>query len=74
MSEIHNHITYPEELKPCPFCGGKASWYYSGSVTRGRFDITIACSHCGITMKQSTLRYGLEWLQEKMIEKWNNRV
>ena len=30
MSEIHNHITYPEELKPCPFCGKRPYWYLKG--------------------------------------------
>ena len=74
MSEIYNYDTYPEELKPCPFCGKKPYWFLKGQNDRfKKKTITIKCA-CGATMEQSAFRYDAEWLQEKMIEKWNNRV
>ena len=74
MSEIHNHITYPEELKLCPFCGKRPYWYLKGrNEPFYKKSITIKCD-CGVTMEQSAIRYDVEWLKEQMIEKWNNRV
>ena len=74
MSEIHNHITYPEELNLCPFCGKKPYWYLKGrSEPFNKKTITIKCD-CGATMEQSAIQYDAEWLKNKIIEKWNNRV
>jgi len=52
------------ELKPCPFCGGKAKIYkYAGSDIRTRY---IMCTCCG--MGTDRMR------EEEAIEKWNRRV
>ena len=53
------------ELKPCPFCGGKAlgptdAWPH-----------TITCEQCGATVKG--FGYDEDGMKEA-IEKWNRRV
>ena len=58
-----------EELKPCPFCGCpdiriEQTW---------KNGFTIECSKCHIKVEQKTIRYGLEWLKERMIVTWNTR-
>jgi len=56
-----------DELKECPFCGcAPMFWRY------GKKGLEIR-TKCSVSMKQKTLRFDLEWLQDKMIEKWNNR-
>jgi Lar family restriction alleviation protein len=53
------------ELKPCPFCGGEAFVYYSGSPSNGSFTEVI-CREC----KCQTLRLR----GDKAIEAWNRRA
>lgn len=53
------------ELKPCPFCGGEAFVYYSGSPGNGEFSEVI-CKEC----KCQTDRL----LGDKAIEAWNRRA
>ena len=52
------------ELKPCPFCGGEAFIYYSGSPSNGSF-AEVICREC----KCQTLRLR----GDKAIEAWNRR-
>lgn len=60
-----------EQLKPCPFCGGKASLNIDpdGTVdTEGRrWAFTIVCNKCAATA-------GLHWLVQNAIEAWNRRA
>lgn len=53
------------DLKPCPFCGGKAFAYYSGSPGNGYFSEVI-CEKCNC--RTDRLR------GDKAIEVWNGRV
>lgn len=59
-----------ENLKPCPFCGGKASMRYS---TVFRSEICIKCEKC----KSRTMTYkggDFEDTKYLAIQAWNRRV
>jgi hypothetical protein len=57
------------ELKPCPLCNENVAFQpYKNN------GLKIQCRHCGIAYQQRTLRYGLDWLKEKMTETWNLRA
>lgn len=53
------------DLKSCPFCGGEAFVYYSGSPGNGDFSEVI-CEKCNC--RTDRLR------GDKAIEAWNGRV
>ena len=54
-----------KKLKPCPFCGGKASIYtYIPDKT-----VAIRCDRCGATIYSSAASD----LEEVIIRKWNHR-
>ena len=53
------------DLKLCPFCGGKAFVYYSGSPGNGDFSEVI-CEKC--SCRTDKIR------GDKAIEVWNRRV
>ena len=60
------------ELKPCPFCGGKAKMKNNDST----LNCAAFCEKCNVIMKRnfkgnSRLR---EMLEELMAEEWNRRV
>lgn len=53
-----------EELKPCPFCGGKATIWKEDAVW---FDITwIGCKECGVQLRK--------YADNRGIKTWNKRV
>ena len=51
-----------DKLKPCPFCGGEAFEYYSGSQLEF---CEVVCKECGCRSKRKT--------EEEAIASWNNR-
>ena len=53
------------DLKPCPFCGGEAFLYYSGSESVGFF-LEVVCKKC--CCRTDRLR------EEMAIEAWNRRA
>ena len=65
------------KLKPCPFCGGEASYmtYITerGVFTRSRKYIYFKCKNCEAQTKAfpESVHYSAE---EKAIEAWNARV
>lgn len=56
----------PNELKPCPFCGGKAIVYYPTHNT-----VAILCStwKCGAMISMCDARN-----IDKVAERWNRRA
>ena len=56
-----------DELKPCPFCGGKA--FSTGVLPTYGFDVMYRaiCEDCNISTPS-------KWTKEKAIEAWNRRV
>lgn len=60
--------TFESKLLPCPFCSGDVEM-----KEMGKNEIQIKCPNCTITYRQATLRYGLDWLAENMVERWNKR-
>ncbi len=42
-----------EKLKPCPLCGGNARPYII-SIGKARFDATIMCDACGLSLQWKT--------------------
>lgn len=57
------------ELKPCPFCGGKATIEQNKSN-----GYKLKCTSCLMGVTQKVLRNSMEWLKETMIKDWNTRV
>ena len=54
-------------LKPCPFCGGKAKFYEIPYHTDCYCNKkTITCTKCGITIKNAN--------KFKLISLWNTRI
>ena len=59
----------PQEiLKPCPFCGGKAS---INQIALNK--VEIKCTRCFVKRTQRCLRRSVEWLKSEMTKKWNTR-
>jgi len=56
-------------MLPCPFCGGEPEIKQTG-----RNKLKLKCKRCIIGIEQKTIRYGLDWLEKRMIEDWNKRV
>lgn len=64
-----------EQLKPCPFCGGKAE--LCAGAHMGRSAIFIQCQKCGAQTKyyiDFQMMNGLTPTQKKAIEAWNRRA
>ena len=66
------------ELKPCPFCGGKAyfhkPWRVKGTALYDR--IGVECEHCGAFPYQ-VMVYQFKSLEDKQAaaaEQWNRRA
>lgn len=61
-----------EELKPCPFCGGKAEMCEQ-STRRGKETVksyVVACGHCISSMGMSAAWY----TEENAVTAWNRRT
>ena len=67
-----------EELKPCPFCGGKAILKKGFSKTQGKFtnQRLIQCSECGCRTVLFKLLPFQAWKdnEQACINAWNKRV
>ena len=56
------------ELKPCPFCGGKASYVYSEPYN------AVKCRKCKTWGKTVVDRYEQQDGKAKAIKAWNRRA
>lgn len=62
------------ELKPCPFCGGKASLLKRGNDYTRKRSAEIRCEDCKAMVLTGAIRNSLEWCERTVIEKWNKRI
>lgn len=72
--KIQNYDTKLEELLNCPFCGGEPVAYLQGNEFAKKRSITIKCPKCIISRRIGAMHQPTEWLEEKAIQLWNNRV
>ena len=60
-----------KELKPCPFCGGKADVSFDPDgvkdTTGRKWSYTVLCNNCCATS-------GLCWSSDMAMAAWNRRV
>ena len=69
------------ELKPCPFCGGKANVNMK-IISKNDFSIYVSCSkcrartdgYCPTVTKEECALESIEKCKALAIEKWNRRV
>ena len=63
------------ELKPCPFCGGRAEYRKVGNSYIGIKEATIKCSQCHVKRTQRFIhkKFEFEWIDKTMIDSWNRR-
>ena len=61
------------ELKPCPFCGGKAKKIFIGNDFTKKRSIEIKCTNCRIKRTDAAIRHNHEWLDKIATEAWNTR-
>jgi hypothetical protein len=58
------------ELLPCPLCGSEA--IELRQFCRNGFE--IRCKSCALKLRQKVLRYTMDWLEQKIVERWNGRA
>jgi Lar family restriction alleviation protein len=63
------------ELKPCPFCGGKAEMLHWRASVNGKtiYPYRVRCIECKTCVGSSSLKY-ITLTEEDAREKWNRRV
>jgi len=61
--------TLLENVHPCPFCGAMPTIEQTS-----RNGLELKCSNCLMGYRQKTLHHSLDWLKERMIERWNTRL
>lgn len=54
------------ELKPCPFCGGKADWFVLEKMNNEKL-YYVECSYC-------FARTGYYFTEYESIKEWNKRI
>lgn len=61
------------ELKPCPFCGGKAVYRKKSGDYGYTPDIhLVECTRCDAEIRATSLDY--KDLKDVVVDKWNRRV
>ena len=61
------------DLKPCPFCGGKAEIQHTEKRSEYGECAFIVCTHCGANGQMVTKAWAYS-ADEKAIEAWNRRA
>lgn len=59
----------PEKLKPCPFCGGKAAMWDSGSMHPGYKTYRVCCLKCHVAQADQ-----MHYSQREAADAWNRRA
>ena len=64
------------ELKPCPFCGGKAQYIERGNQHVGISQTEIKCRRCNTkqTHKWIRLKYDFDYVRKTTVDGWNRRI
>lgn len=62
-----------EELKPCPFCGGKGKIIHTKSGFDGRGMSAVICEICGAKSENYPISFNYS-SDEKAIGAWNRRI
>ena len=58
------------ELKPCPFCGGKAKFFTKAHTERGitrGWIFGIYCSQCDVTTPKTNYALEIQWARSKRL-------
>ena len=68
-----------EELKPCPFCGGKPLFYRSAIGVRGEWydTVFVQCWNCKVQTRDvvyDKTKHGEGGEYKEVADTWNNRV
>ena len=61
---------YDEKLKPCPFCGGKATMIQTKDGIR---QCMILCTHCKGASGGMVIEANKEFATNFVIDSWNTR-
>ena len=74
MTDVEANSNMNEQLKPCPFCGGKAHIRNDGYTYYET--VCVSCEDCGAQSirKISDGHYGKHCLYKEIAELWNRRV
>ena len=62
-----------DELKPCPFCGGRFRWFYLHSKGRRMIYGYAKCEGCGCKVGDDLVCFEDEDLRDRIAEIINNR-
>lgn len=73
VPKTHNYSTESELLKPCPFCRNPVIWRHTGNSNTRKYKVIIECLPCNVKMQIGGLRTPLVSLEEKIMDKWNDR-
>ena len=63
-----NILNKKPKLRDCPFCGSSAEVWQSGK-NKAR----VRCRTCHIGIEGKVLKLSVEWLEQKLADKWNRR-
>lgn len=72
--QIHNYPSITDGLRQCSFCGAIPMWHLQGNESTKRRLIVVQCGNCGAKQETAAIHESTEWLMNKAIEKWNNRI
>lgn len=70
-----------DELKPCPFCGSEADFWFHNAGGDDEYEaLIIDCKECSANMERWVAKYSKTFAEDvtktkaEMIEEWNTRT